>query len=250
MKPHRITRAALLGATVAGALAAAGVPSALAAPATPLAQFARVNAGLSLANCIKFDADDQPVCGKLKRGPRGATGARGVRGPRGLTGPAGAPGPQGPAGPQGPTGPQGPVGPTGAPGATGAPGTPGAPGGAEMVLGTKITLTNNGGSLTGTEMTPSVARCTGNPQFAEAYSGGETITKSGPSAAQDQILVESAYPGTFVSQTEVDPPFPANSPPQTASAPQAANAYQATAVISQLSNGDTATIQSYVVCGP
>jgi hypothetical protein len=137
-------------------------------------------------------------------------------------------------------------------GATGPQGLAGAPGAAEMVLGTKITLTNNGGPLAGTEMTPSVARCpVGSSNFSDAYGGGVTIAKSGPVSGGDVISIESAYPGTFVSQTEVDPPpFLANPPDNTESAQRAANAYQGTALITQLSSGDTATVQAYVVCGP
>ena len=72
-----------------------------------------------------------------------------------------------------------------------------------MVLGTKITLTNNGGPLAGTEMTPSVAKCPiADPNYGEAYGGGATISKSGNLSGGDVISLESAYPGVFVSQTE------------------------------------------------
>jgi len=55
-------------------------------------------------------------------------------------------------------------------------------------------------------------------------------------------------PGNYVGQTEVAP-LPAGSTPGQAST-QPADAYEAIAIITKLSNGDNVTLQAYAVCGP
>jgi Collagen triple helix repeat (20 copies) len=250
MRKSRIIRLASLCAMCVAAIAVLGLPAASASTSNPLLHAASTDNSKSLIKCLRFDLDDQLVCGIMRRGPRGYRGYRGSTGKRGATGATGATGASGATGatgPQGPIGPQGPKGDTGTQGPQGIQGVQGAPGPTEEVLGTTVTIHNpqSGGSLTGTEMTPSVARCPTSGADREAYGGGSQITKSG---GGDTIAVESAYPGQFVSSTEVDPPFQSSDTPGTTA--QAANAYQVTAVINQLSAGQSVSVTSYVICGP
>jgi hypothetical protein len=213
---------------------------------------------------IQFDGDDTPACVKLrvgKRGRRGRTGARGHIGHIGKTGVAGGQGPVGPTGLIGPTGPTGATGAVGAVGATGATGPSGAfvqasgstpagsdPGGhTVVVLGTTVgPLTFPQGPGTGTELTPSVARCPTSGPDQRAFDGGATITPS--DTANDVVGIESAFPGLYVNQTEVDP-LPLGSSPGGVSL-EPANAYEVQAVIGTVTSRSTVTVQSYVVCGP
>jgi len=211
---------------------------------------------------IRYDTDDKPQC--LPSGPRGATGPRGEtgrRGPQGHGGPLGLRGLVGVVGPMGPTGPQGARGIQGVQGVQGITGPPGvfAPGGfvgptghTIVVLGTPIgPIQFPNGPATGTELTPSVARCPNSGADRQAFDGGATITtrtSGGQASTGDVVGLESSFPGLYVSQTEVDP-LPIGAAPGAASI-QAANAYEALAVISNMQSGDNVTVQSYVVCGP
>ncbi len=162
------------------------------------------------------------------------------------------------------------MGPTGLQGARGAQGDPGkmgdtgpvgvffSPGGFAqgghtiVVLGTPIgPVQFPNGPATGTELTPSVARCPNSGVDRQAFDGGATITtltSGGQPSTGDVVGLESSFPGLYVSQTEVDP-LPIGAKPGAASI-QAANAYEALAVISDMQSGDNVTVQSYVVCGP
>jgi hypothetical protein len=162
-------------------------------------------------------------------GPTGGPGAAGPQGVNGVDGATGAVGPIGPVGPQGPQGLQGAPGPT------------------EVVAGSKIgPLISTNGSMTGVELQPSVAHCP--VDHPEAYGGGGTITKNGQNSTSDVVTVENSFPGLFQSQTSVTP-LPLGSTPGQAST-QPATAYEFQAVITQLNNGDSVTVQSYAVCGP
>lgn len=213
-------------------MAGATLPKAMAAEA----------AGKPLVNCIRFDSDDPLVCGVLRKGPRGKTGARGPRGYRGLTGATGAQGPIGLTGPQGSTGSQGTQGPVGPQGIQGAQG---APGPTMVVTGSKSpTIFSSNGTDFGTEIT-SVAMCN-KPQDPEVYGGGAVITKQGNNTTGDVVSIEDSYPGIFQNANSV---MPTSTTPGNDST-QPANAYQATAIINNLTNGDDTFVQAYAVCGP
>jgi collagen triple helix repeat protein len=209
--------------------------------------------------CLRFDVDDQPGCLGLgprgqhgSRGLRGATGLRGVTGPVGLVGPLGAVGALGPIGPQGARGMQGIQGIQGPTGAFG-PDASNPTGHTVIVLGNKIgPIPFPSGPATGTELTPSVARCPVSGPDREAYDGGARIITSDPNnpgqPTGDVVGLESSFPGLYAGQTQVDP-LPLGSRPGGVSN-QAANAYEAQAVVSEVHSGDNVTVQSYVVCGP
>jgi len=222
--------------------------------------------------CLRYDSDDTPQC-LTRVGPRGAQGRRGLtgrRGPQGVVGPVGATGPVGAVGLQGATGPQGIQGIQGVQGNQGGPGVF-APGGYDpgcwplpptpapsppcgqvvTVIGTQITASFPSGPATGTELPPSVARCPNSGVDREAFDGGAIITtknqQNQPSTG-DVVGLESSFPGLYVGQTEVDPlPIGAQAG---ALSIQAANAYEAQAVISEMQSGDNVTVQAYVICGP
>jgi hypothetical protein len=243
MRYKFLTRIAVLAAVGAAAAALTGLPWATARPARTAIDTSKTH-----LQCVKFDVDDQQVCGIQRRGPSGPQGLRGLVGPIGHTGPQGLTGPQGIQGPVGPVGPIGPVGPQGPQGIQGAPGH------TVVVAGTKITeQAPVGGDPQGKELTPTVAQCTA-PADPEAYGGGVQILKSGTESGGDVVTVDQHFLGTYVSPTEVDA-LPAGSTPGSVST-QAANAYEAQAVVTELaggttpSNGDSVTVQSYVVCGP
>ena len=205
--------------------------------------------------CVRYDADDTPACIPDRpgghRGPRGRTGRRGAggaAGPVGLTGPLGKVGPTGPAGPQGGTGVKGVHGPPGAFSSGGSD-----PGGhTVVVLGSKIgPIPFPSGPGTGTELTPSVARCPTAGPDQEAYDGGATVVTNNPNASGptgDVVGLEDSYAGLYVGSTEVDP-LPAGATPGAVSQ-QAANAYEVQAVVTNMHSGDNVTVQAYVVCGP
>jgi hypothetical protein len=163
----------------------------------------------------------------------------------------GATGPRGPQGIQGIQGIQGVTGPPGvfAPGGFVGPGVNAH---TIIVLGTPIgPIQFPNGPATGTELTPSVARCPLHGADRQAFDGGAIITTQdslGNASTGDVVGLESSFPGLYVSQTEVDP-LPIGAKPGAASI-QAANAYEALAVISTMQSGDNVTVQSYVVCGP
>lgn len=222
--------------------------------------------------CLRYDSDDTPQC-LTRVGPRGKPGRRGPtgrRGPRGAVGPVGATGPVGAVGLPGATGAQGITGIQGVQGIQGGPGVF-APGGYDpgcwpappasppsspcgqvvTVIGTQITASFPNGPATGTELPPSVARCPNAGVDREAFDGGAIITtknaQNQPSTG-DVVGLESSFPGLYVSQTEVDPlPIGAQAG---ALSIQAANAYEAQAVISEMQSGDNVTVQAYAICGP
>jgi hypothetical protein len=147
-------------------------------------------------------------------------------------------GAQGPRGKLGKTGPAGVAGPTGAVGPTG----PAGPANTEIVDGPTVTL--NGSEATGTTVT-STAGCDhatigGN---TEAYGGGMIVTTHPTTSTPDRVATQSSYPGTGVTGTTAANPV---------TTPGArGDSWTGTAVIIALpSNGDTATAQAYVICGP
>jgi hypothetical protein len=217
--------------------------------------------------CLRYDSDDTPQC-LTKFGPRGKQGLRGPtgrRGPQGVVGPVGATGPVGAVGARGATGAQGIQGIQGIQGPTGSlgvfcesPQIPQCdangydPGGSTVsVLGTEITASFPSGPDTGTELPPSVARCPNSGVDREAYDGGAIIiteNQLNQVTKDDVVGLESSFPGLYVSQTEVDP-LPIGAQAGAVSI-QAANAYEAQAVISEMQSGDNVSVQAYVVCGP
>ena len=244
--------AASLGASLAvAALAGLSWADAGSRPATAAASSHR-------RLCVRYDSDDTPQC-LTRIGPPGRRGQRGLtgrRGPQGPVGPVGATGPVGAIGARGATGAQGIQGIQGIQGPTGSPGVFDAtgydPGGSTVaVLGTQITASFPSGPDTGTELPPSVARCPNSGVDREAYDGGAIINTKNqmnqPSSG-DVVGLESSFPGLYVSQTEVDP-LPIGAQAGAVSI-QAANAYEAQAVISEMQSGDNVSVQAYVICGP
>jgi hypothetical protein len=215
--------------------------------------------------CVRYDADDHPFCFSYgphgEKGPQGIVGARGLVGVVGPVGPLGRVGAVGRQGPQGIQGVTGPIGPTGPDGAFVQPSgsDPGGsdPGGNTVLeLGSKIgPITYSQGPQTGTELTPSVARCPTSGPDQEAYDGGATIITTNPNNTQtpvpptdDVVGLESSYPGLYAGPTVVDP-LPLGAVPGGLSQ-QSANAYEAQAVITDIHSEDNVTVQAYVVCGP
>lgn len=238
-------------AAVAGAclpvVALVGLPWAQASPA---ARVADTGSGeKQLVQCVTFDSGDPQVCGVRVRGARGP---RGRRGPTGLVGPVG---PIGPVGPQGPQGPIGPVGPQGPQGIQGIQGIQGAPGHTVVVAGTVVTeAPTNTPDQQGTLLNPTIAQCPSSmSQYPdpEAYGGGVQIQKSGAESGGDVVTVAQHFLGTYDNSgsSPVVDPLPAGTTPGTVST-QAANAYEAEAVVTELAAGDSVTVQSFVVCGP
>jgi hypothetical protein len=124
-----------------------------------------------------------------------------------------------------------------------------------VVAGTKVVQQAPvGGVPEGTELPATVARCT-DPADPEAYGGGVQILKNGTESAGDVVTVDQHFLGTYNSGTGLVDALPAGTTPGTVST-QAANAYEAQAVVTELAggttptNGDSVTVQSYVVCGP
>lgn len=234
MKTKLLTRVAGAGAMLLAATAMAGLPWADASPSAHVADAASTH-----LDCVHFDADDPTVCGILrtgKPGPKGHTGKTGPRGYTGKTGPRGVTGAQGPVGAVGSQGIQGPQG---------LQGVQGSPGHTVVVAGSLISVTAPGaGEPIGTELTPSVAECpapsSGTP---EAYGGGVQIQKSGTESSGDVVTIQQQFLGTYASPTSVT--LPASSPSTSYS-----NAYEGQAVVTQLTAGDTVTVQTFVVCGP
>jgi Collagen triple helix repeat (20 copies) len=208
--------------------------------------------------CVRYDQDDNPFC--FSYGPRGKKGPRGrvgAQGPVGLVGSVGIKGIVGAVGPQGAQGIQGVIGPTGPVGPNGAfvAGTD-HPNNTELVLGSKIgPIPFPTGPATGTELTPSVARCPSSGPDQEAYDGGATIITTNPNNTQspvpptnDVVGLESSFPGLYAGPTEVDP-LPLGSTPGGLSE-MSANAYEAQAVVTDMHSNDNLTVQAYVICGP
>jgi hypothetical protein len=168
-----------------------------------------------------------------QKGPRGKAGKTGRIGQTGLAGGLGATGPVGPTGPAGPAN-------------------------SEVVLGPTETLagSDNSGDPTG-EIAVSTAVCSAatNPANVEAYGGGVNIVTSPQTSVKDVVSVQSSYPGNANSAgggtgtTGVTGPL-ATPVPQGNSA----NAWSGVAVVNLLKDEtappDTATVQTYVVCGP
>src|SRR3954462_15668004 len=72
--------------------AASGLPTAIAGNAKV---HVAADSKTSLLHCIRFDVDDKPACGIMRRGPRGRQGFRGKHGetgPQGVRGLTGATG--------------------------------------------------------------------------------------------------------------------------------------------------------------
>lgn len=258
MKFQRLTAIGVPAAICLAAAAIAGLPGASAKP-TPVqpaaAHLAAFDTGKPLVKCLKFDFDDQLVCGIMRRGPQGARGPKGLTGKTGPIGLTGATGPQGPQGPQGPVGAVGPVGPQGVQGIQGIQGTPGH---SVVVAGTPITETgaqaaaapNAGPGGVGAEIPASIAQCpTGSgSKEPEAYGGGVQIQKSGSEIGGDVVTIDQQYLGTYDSANQVVDPLSGGSPGLPSAV--AATAYQGNAVVTNLAVGDTVTVQAYVVCGP
>lgn len=249
--------ASLVAVCAAGALI--GLPGA-SAKSVQIA----VDPGKQLVTCLRFDVDDKLVCGILKVGPRGPKGLTGPIGLQGIPGPLGPVGPQGiqgPVGPkgdtgaQGPDGARGPIGPIGLTGAngqqgprgfTGPQGPQGTPGPTVVLQGNQriFTQSPSAPSSTGTEFF-SIARCPSSGD-TEAYGGGGVIQKSGNNSGSDVVVLESSFPGVFSGSGELNPFVASSNPNQ--GVPD--NAYEAKAVVSQLTPGDSFSLQAYVVCGP
>jgi collagen type VII alpha len=173
-------------------------------------------------------------------GPAGAAGKTGTTGPIGAQGSAGPTGTQGPTGATGSIGLTGPIGTTGATGIQGVPGPTG-PANTEVVKGPLITIT--GGSNSTGQTATSTAGCddavnTGN---GEAYGGGVNISTDPSTPNPDVVSVQSSAPGNGITGTV---------PVVPAAVGDGANAWTGTAVVGRMYQGDTATVQAYVICGP
>jgi hypothetical protein len=141
---------------------------------------------------------------------------------------------KGPAGPRGLTGPHGPIGATGVAGPTG-------PANTEVVAGPVVTLA-------GSQQTGQVAISTAGCDHAvtganrEAYGGGVVVTPHPATPVPEIVPLQASYPGNGVTgNTQALPP----------SAGQGADAWTGVAVIDRMVNpNDSATVQTYVICGP
>jgi hypothetical protein len=263
-KKHLIRIALAVGSCLA-AVAFAGLPWADASSHPPVADASHHKpcAGKNRV-VIRYDTDDTPGCVTRLVGKQGFTGHTGHRGKTGNTGKTGPIGPQGEVGLTGPIGPTGaiggtgatggtgPTGPTGASGAfvTGSTGVSGGPDAGDstvVVLGSKVQLTIQSGPMTGTEMSPSVAKCPSSGPDQQAFDGGAYITVS--DTTHDVVWVQKAFPGNYAGSSEVDPLPVLNAAPGAVSL-QPANAYEVVAVIETVTSGSQVTVQSYVECGP
>ena len=157
---------------------------------------------------------------------------------QGVTGATGATGPQGPIGNTGPQGIQGIQGPTGPAGCSAA-----SNGSCTVVIyGNKVgPIVAPSTSLTGSEYY-SVARCPSG-STSEVYGGGGLITKNGQNSGGDVVILEGSYPGIYAGPG-------AEVTPVTTGAGTTGTAYEAKAVVSSLTQGDSFTLQAYAVCGP
>jgi hypothetical protein len=167
-------------------------------------------------------------------------GPRGKAGKIGKTGKAGVAGGLGVGGPIGPTGPAGPAN-------------------SELVLGPSETLSgaDNAGKPTG-EIAVSTAACSSatNPVNVEAYGGGVNITTSAQTQVKDIVEVQSSYPGDDASSGGATG-FGITAPlatPKTPGSGEQADAWSGVAVVDVLKDAsgtpDTATVQTYAICGP
>ena len=226
MRKSRIIRFASLCAMCVAAIAVVSLPAASASSSNPLVHAASTDTGKSLIKCLRFDIDDQLVCGIMKRGPRGYRGYRGFTGKRGLKGTTGLQGPQGIQGPKGDTGPQGPRG------------IPGDGNGTVEMQGNLQPFSYNAGPDPSGSQYTSTAVCDANSNFTHAYGGGANIITNDQNG-KDVVILQNSFPGSYSggSVTPISGGAPANS-------------WEATAVISRLASGDNGSIQAYVICGP
>jgi Collagen triple helix repeat (20 copies) len=229
-------RAAGVAAVAVGASALAGLPL---ADANPQRAHIADNSGKSLLQCIRFDVDDQQVCGILRRGQQGRRGAVGPQGRTGPIGPAGVPGPLGPVGPQGVQGIKGDTGAVGPTGATGPQGIQGSPGPPVVAVGSVVRFTYAQGAPNpqGKPLAPSTAACPVGPT-PHVYGGGVIVTPSNASGG-DVVTAQSSFPGAY-NNGSVTPV--ANG--------ATATGWEVDAVVTTMSVGDSVTVQAYAVCGP
>jgi hypothetical protein len=152
---------------------------------------------------------------------KGKPGPKGKNGKTGKTGAAGAIGPIGATGPIGPTGPTGPAN-------------------TEVVDGPTITLS---GSEPSGATAISTAGCDDavNGVNTEAYGGGVNVVTHPSTQLSDEVMVQSSYPGDASTGTTL-----ATEP----ALGKQADAWSGVAVINRMVPGDTATVQTYVICGP
>jgi hypothetical protein len=165
----------------------------------------------------------------------------------------------GPRGKTGKTGKRGKAGATGLPGGTGVVGPtgPAGPANSEVVDGPAETLvaSDNSGDATG-EVAVSTASCSSatNPANVEAYGGGLNIVTHPQTQSNDVVEMQSAYPVEATGPTGATG-ITGVTGPLGAPVPQAqpATAWTGEAVVDLLKNGstpDSATVQTYVECGP
>jgi hypothetical protein len=176
--------------------------------------------------------------------PKGETGVL-----LNVTGKQGKQGKQGKTGNPGGVGATGPVGPTGAAG----------PANAEVVLGKWEPLSGNDNDNNATgEVAVSTAACSQatNPSNDEAYGGGVNVATNPQTSVKDLVEIQSSYPDEATGQmgatgvTGVTGPLGTPTPQG-----QPADAWTGVAVVARLlHNGagtsDSASVQTYVVCGP
>jgi hypothetical protein len=167
-------------------------------------------------------------------------------------------------GPRGKAGKIGKTGKTGLPGGLGATGSvgltgPAGPASSEVVLGPSETLSgaDNSGKPTG-EIAVSTAACSSatNPANVEAYGGGVNVVGSAQTQVKDVVEVQSSYPGDAAGSGGATG-FGITAPlatPKPAGTGEQADAWSGVAVVDVLKDAnsvpDTATVQTYVVCGP
>jgi hypothetical protein len=151
----------------------------------------------------------------------------------------GQPGPRGKPGKLGKTGAAGLIGRTGATGQIGPTGPTG-PANTEVVDGPMEVF--SGSEPSGTTLI-STASCLNavNGVNVEAYGGGMNIATSPSTPVPDIVTLQSSYPGEGTTGTS-----PATQP----ASGKGADAWTGIAVINKMFPGDTATVQSYAVCGP
>jgi hypothetical protein len=156
-----------------------------------------------------------------QKGQPGPKGKNGKNGKIGKTGAAGAVGPIGSTGPIGPTGPTGPAN-------------------TEVVDGPPITLS---GSEPSGATAISTAGCDDavNGVNTEAYGGGVNVVTHPSTQLSDEVMIQSSYPGDASTGTTL-----ATQP----ALGKQADAWTGEVVINRMVPGDTATVETYVICGP
>jgi hypothetical protein len=205
---------------------------------------AKPTASTSVVHACVAKADGAVAFIKVSRKcPTGETGVL-----LNATGKLGKQGKRGKTGKQGVVGATGPVGPTG----------PAGPANAEVVVGPQETLSGNDNDKNATgEVAVSTASCSSaiNPANDEAYGGGVNMSTDPHTQTKDIVEIQSSYPDEDTGPTGATGVTGITGPLGTPTpGGQPADAWTGEAVVGLLESSDTdpdtATMQTYAVCGP